>query len=303
VSGAEGEALCQLVLTAGADRAEMASDALLEVGALSATIEDADTQTSNERPLFDEPGRERARQAWRRSTITALFTDEARAVAAATLVLAQGWAHNLHIRAIEAVPARDWVLAAREQFTPVRITDTFWIVPSWHAPPAGARHVIRLDPGLAFGTGSHATTRMCLRWLAARASPWSSVLDYGCGSGILAIAAAVLGARRVCAIDIDPAAVAATNSNAVANGVTIEAGGPESAQGRHCIVVANILAAPLKLLAPVLANRIVPGGDLLLTGILERQAEELRIAYAPWLAIEVADSDDGWILMHARMAS
>jgi ribosomal protein L11 methyltransferase len=303
VSGASGDSLCQLVLTAGPNTAERASDALIEVGALSATIEDADTQTGREQPLFDEPGVAGQHRVWQRSTITALFNDEVGALSAAAIILAQDWAQDLHVRALEAVPARDWIRAAREQFTPVEITASFWIVPSWHGPPPGARLVIRLDPGLAFGTGSHPTTRMCLRWLAAHAQPWSNVLDYGCGSGILAIAAALLGARRVCAVDIDPAAVAATKDNANANGVTIAAGGPESAAGQYAVVLANILAAPLKLLAPVLAGRVAAGGDLLLTGILERQVDELRAAYAPWLAIDVADSDDGWVLMRGRMAS
>ena len=303
MSDAANETLYQLVLASGADRVEMASDALLEVGALSVTIEDAEARMGDEQPLFDDPQVGGTRRAWRRSTITALFADQGSAVAAMTRLLAQDWAHDLHVRDIETVPAQDWVRAAREQFAPVEVTSTFWIVASWHTPPAGARHVIRLDPGLAFGTGSHPTTRMCLRWLAAGARPWSSVLDYGCGSGILAIAAALLGARRVCAIDIDSAAVIATIGNAAANDVKIDAGGPESAHGRHCVVLANILAAPLKLLAPVLADHVAPGGDLLLTGILERQANELRTAYAPWLAIDVADSDDGWVLMHGRMAS
>jgi ribosomal protein L11 methyltransferase len=178
-------------------------------------------------------------------------------------------------------------------------------VPSWHEPPPGARQVIRLDPGLAFGTGTHPTTRMCLRWLARRpeSAGLERVLDYGCGSGILAIGAALLGAAAVDAVDIDPAAVQATRDNALRNGVAagvLATGLPAAARGAYSVVLANILATPLKLLAPLLCTLVAPGGWLVLAGILERQADELVAAYAPWLALSVADREDGWILMTAR---
>ncbi len=167
--------------------------------------------------------------------------------------------------------------------------------------------MIRLDPGLAFGTGTHPTTRMCLRWIArsaaARPAPWPRVLDYGCGSGILAIAAALHGARDVDAVDLDPAAVEATRVNAAANGVALRAGTPELAQGRYALVLANILAQPLKLLAPLLAGHVDAGGDLVLAGILARQADELRTAYAPWCRLDVTDEDDGWVLMTSRFGA
>jgi ribosomal protein L11 methyltransferase len=183
----------------------------------------------------------------------------------------------------------------------VAITDGFWVVPSWHDVPAGARQVIRLDPGLAFGTGTHPTTRMCLRWVAEHAAtlaaPAARVLDYGCGSGILAIGAALHGATDIDAVDIDPAAVQATEANAQANGVALRAGLPECADGRYSVVLANILATPLKLLAPLLCDRLRPGGRLVLAGILERQADELKAVYAPWLALQVSGAQEGWILM------
>jgi ribosomal protein L11 methyltransferase len=176
-------------------------------------------------------------------------------------------------------------------------------VPSWHEVPPDARQVIRLDPGLAFGTGTHPTTRMCLRWTAReaphRAARWSRVLDYGCGSGILAIGAALHGARGIDAVDIDPAAVESTRANAQANHVSVNAGLPELAQGAYPLVYANILATPLKLLAPLLSAHVSPGGSLVLAGILERQVEELRSAYAPWLDLEVSDAQEGWVLMTA----
>jgi ribosomal protein L11 methyltransferase len=179
----------------------------------------------------------------------------------------------------------------------------FWIVPSWHAQPAEARVVLQLDPGQAFGTGSHPTTRMCLRWLASnaqRAGEWTRVLDYGCGSGILAIAAGLFGATGIDAVDIDPAAVAATVHNAGRNRVAVHAGLPDAAAGTYPLVLANILATPLKLLAPVLTAHVAAPGRLLLAGILERQADELAAAYASALQLQVIDQEDGWILMTAE---
>jgi ribosomal protein L11 methyltransferase len=211
------------------------------------------------------------------------------------------------VQQLQAVQDQDWVRLTQSQFAPVEITPSFWIVPSWHEPPAGAAQVIRLDPGLAFGTGTHPTTRMCLRWIARQhaasaAASWTRVLDYGCGSGILAIGAALHGARQVDAVDIDPAAVSSTLANAQANGVELHAGLPDACSGRYPLVLANILATPLRLLAPLLCGHLEAGGHLVLAGILERQAEELQTAYAPWLALEVADLEDGWILMSGKRA-
>ena len=295
----------ELTLLAGADRVEPLSDALLdELDALSVSVEDADAERPGERALFGEPGLPPPQAGWQRSAIRALFADEAQATAAATLLLAQPWAAGVELRSIQAVPDEDWVRLTQAQFTPVEITPSFWIVPSWHAAPPQAERVIRLDPGLAFGTGTHPTTRMCLRWIARqaprRAEHWSRVLDYGCGSGILAIAAALHGARGIDALDIDPAAVTATQANARDNGVALNAALPDAAQGRYALVLANILARPLELLAPLLAGHLEAGGDLLLSGILERQAERLMLAYAPWCALEVADRDEGWVLLAAR---
>lgn len=175
-------------------------------------------------------------------------------------------------------------------------------MPTWHEPPAQAQQVIRLDPGLAFGTGTHPTTRMCLRWIATRGEPRGKrVLDYGCGSGILAIGAAKFGATDIDAVDIDEAAVDSTRLNAEANEVQLKAGLSDLATGRYDIVLANILATPLKVLAPLLCEHVAAGGSLVLAGILERQADELKLAYAPYAALEVSDSEDGWILMTAAL--
>jgi ribosomal protein L11 methyltransferase len=239
---------------------------------------------------------------WQRSTLRALFADEPAATEATTLLLAQDWTPDVSVQSIDAVPDTDWVRLTQSQFAPVGITPHFWIVPSWHAPPDAATHVIRLDPGLAFGTGTHPTTRMCLRWIAEHARPWPRVLDYGCGSGILAVGAALHGGRQIDAVDIDPAAVEATRNNAQANGVALCVALPDAARGHYPLVLANILATPLKLLAPLLAAHVAPGGNLVLAGILSRQADELRAAYAPWCALDVSDEEEGWVLMTARFA-
>ena len=298
----------ELVLSAPQALVESVSEALMnELEALSVSVEDADADTEAERALFGEPGLPAPRAGWDRSTLKALFEREQQAQEAATLLLAQEWASGLGVQSLAAVEEQDWVRLTQSQFEPVAITPQFWIVPTWHEVPPQAQQVIRLDPGLAFGTGTHPTTRMCLRWIAtqapALASDWTRVLDYGCGSGILAIGAALLGARGVDAVDIDPAAVTSTEDNAQANGVQLQAGLPDTAKGSYPLVVANILATPLKLLAPLLCGHLAPGGHLILAGILERQAEELQAAYAPWLALDVLDRDDGWILMGARRAA
>jgi ribosomal protein L11 methyltransferase len=291
----------ELVLSVPESLVETVSEALSdELEALSVSVEDADAGTDSERALFGEPGMPAPKAGWQHSRITALFETEAEATEAATLLLAQDWAQGLAISALRQVAEQDWVRLTQSQFAPVEITPSFWIVPSWHDAPGSARQVIRLDPGLAFGTGTHPTTRMCLRWIARNASAWPRVLDYGCGSGILAIGAALHGASAIDAVDIDEAAVESTRANAAANGVALNAGQPDAAQGRYPLVLANILATPLKLLAPLLAGHVAPGGNLVLAGILERQADELKAAYAPWLALEVSDSEDGWILMTAR---
>ena len=293
----------ELVLRADEDLVEPVSDALMnELDALAVSVEDGDVDTEAEQALFGEPGLPTPRPGWRHSSLRALFADEATATSAATLLLAQAWASDVHVQALQAVPDADWVRLTQAQFTPVEITPTFWVVPSWHTAPAAAQKVIRLDPGLAFGTGTHPTTRMCLRWIAQHARAWPRVLDYGCGSGILAIGAGLHGAAQVDAVDIDIAAVEATRANAAANDQTLNAATPEAAQGPYSLVLANILAKPLTLLAPLLCAHVAPAGHLVLAGILDRQTDELRSAYAPWLALDVHASEDGWVLMVGRAA-
>ncbi|RZS54689.1 50S ribosomal protein L11 methyltransferase [Sphaerotilus mobilis] len=302
--------MIELLLLTPATRVDEVSDILMELDALAVTVEDADADTPDEAPIFGEPGMpatlsEQIR-GWQRSILKALFEDEDAATEALTILLAQdGMAgdEGVHVQSMLTVADQDWVRLTQSQFDPVPITDSFWIVPSWHQPPAQARQVMRLDPGLAFGTGTHPTTRMCLRWIARhgdQAPGWDRLLDYGCGSGILAIGAALHGARGIDAVDIDPAAVESTLANASANGVTLQPGLPDRASGLYPVVLANILSAPLKLLAPLLCSHVAPGGHLVLAGILTRQTEELQAAYAPWLALEVGDEQDGWVLLTGR---
>jgi ribosomal protein L11 methyltransferase len=301
-------ALTELVLSAPAHLVEDLSDVLVdELDAVSVSVEDADADTQAEQALFGEPGMPAPAAAWNRSVLKAAFETEEAATQAATLLMAQDWVAGMRVDAIQPVPEADWVRLTQAQFEPVSITDTFWVVPTWHEPPAQAKQVIRLDPGMAFGTGTHPTTRMCLRWMATRPTElqhsWARMLDYGCGSGILAIGAGLCGADDIDAVDIDPAAVQATVDNAKANGVAVQASLPDAAQGEYPLVVANILATPLKLLAPLLCGHVAPGGHLVLAGILARQAEELKAAYAPWMALTVSDEEDGWILMTARRSA
>ena len=303
----------ELVLRAPAAVVEPLSDLLMdELDALSVSVEDADADTDAERALFGEPGMPAPAPGWERSTLKALFDTEATADQAAAMALAQ-FGTNLgkpgaHVQALHRVEDQDWVRLTQSQFAPVEITPEFWVVPTWHEVPAGAKQVIRLDPGLAFGTGTHPTTRMCLRWLARRgAEPGSAnlarVLDYGCGSGILAIGAALVGAACIDAVDIDPAAVQSTRDNAQHNGVAphrLVPGLPAQAEGEYGVVLANILATPLKLLAPLLAAHVAPGGWLVMAGILARQADDITAAYAPGLRVQVTDEEEGWVLMCAR---
>ncbi|MBS0305312.1 MAG: 50S ribosomal protein L11 methyltransferase [Proteobacteria bacterium] len=295
----------ELVLRVPEALVEPVSDLLADaLDALAVSVEDADAGTAAEQALFGEPGLAPPAAGWQRSTLRALFADEGPAEAAAALLLAR-CGNDVHLQSLAVLPDADWVRLTQSQFAPVPITEHFWIVPSWHEPPPGARHVIRLDPGLAFGTGTHPTTRMCLRWIAQHAdaqAPWPRVLDYGAGSGILAIAAALHGAGAIDAVDIDAAAVAASAENARRNAVTVRCAAPDAARGGYALVLANILATPLELLAPLLAAHVAPGGWLVLSGVLERQADRLRAAYAPHLAIDVLDAEEGWILMGGQRA-
>jgi ribosomal protein L11 methyltransferase len=292
-------AFIALSFEAEAGAAELWSDALLEAGALSVDIADPGAGTARETPVYDEPGAAGAR--WPIGRVTALFPEGADA---SGVLRRAGMAIGSPVpeHEIRGVADLDWVRATQAQFEPIPVAGRLWIVPSWCAPPDSAAVVVTLDPGLAFGTGSHPTTRLCLEWLAGELRPGASVLDYGCGSGILAIAAAKLGAARVVGVDVDAQAVAASRANAQANGVAVTfafpEGVPDGRMGRFDVLVANILANPLALLAPAFAVRVRAGGTVVLSGILAEQAEEVAAAYEPWFIISVWKSGDGgWVAL------
>lgn len=279
----------------GASEVDAITDALLAAGALAVDVEDAQAGSEREEPLFAEgtkpPG------GWRLNVVRALLARDADAgaVVAAACALA-GIPVPPHTA--QVVPDQDWVRKTQDQFQPLQITAQLWIVPSWHTPPDPQALNVVLDPGLAFGTGNHATTRMCLRWLARTIAGGESVLDYGCGSGILAIAAMKLGAGSATGIDIDEQALLAARGNAIQNRVHVELRAAADRAGRAAdIVVANILARPLVVLAPVLAGLTAPRGRLALAGILATQAAEVRAAYSEWFDMVAESEEESWVLL------
>jgi ribosomal protein L11 methyltransferase len=285
----------QAALVTDAAHAEALSDALMAAGAISASVEDAQAGTELETPQFGEPGSPTT-PIWELSRVVALFepaTDLRERIAAA---VRDARIAELPEISFEEVAEQDWVRLTQSQFDPIRISDRLWIVPSWHVAPNPQAINLELDPGLAFGTGSHPTTRLCLEWLEAHIEPGCSVLDYGCGSGILGIAALKLGAGNVLGVDIDPAALIAAADNAARNRVAMRLA-PSSAPLAETFdrVVANILTNPLMLLAPLLVSRLKPGGRLALSGVLESQADQVIAAYAPHVSLSVGATHEGWV--------
>lgn len=280
-----------------ASHAEPICDALLEAGALSASIEDADAGTPDEQPLFGEPGSVPS-SGWTHSRIVALLEPDADIDALLAEAVAAIGLKEVPAYGVETVEEQNWVQLTQSQFDPIRVSERLWIVPSWHETPDPAAVNLILDPGMAFGTGSHPTTRLCLEWLERNVSEGCSVLDYGCGSGILAIAAVRLGAARVAGVDIDPQAVEAARSNAERNGVVaLFADSAQPVAGEYDVVVANILSNPLRVLAPAICAHVRSGGRLALSGILREQAEEIMAIYAQWLPMQVADMREDWVCL------
>ena len=279
------------------EHADALADALVEHGALSASIEDADAGTPAETPQFGEPG-SITLPGWQRSRVVALLDEstDPDILLAACVPLAGLDATQTYTR--ETIAEQNWVQLTQSQFDPIRVSERLWIVPSWHEAPDPKALVLVLDPGMAFGTGSHPTTRLCLEWLERTVTPGVSLLDYGCGSGILAIAAAKLGASEVLGVDIDRQAVSAATDNAERNATRVRfADSSKPIEGQFDIVVANILSNPLKALAPAICGHVRPGGKLALSGILAEQTEELITAYAAYLELAVEDTRDGWVCL------
>lgn len=285
----------ELILLVGQAQAEPWSDALMEAGALSVQAEDADADSPDEQALFGEPGLPAPQAGWQRTRLRALLPESETPqalLARAALQLGEPAPAEFSVATFKD---QDWVRASQAEFEPIEIGARLLISPSWHLDkpiPSGRVRMI-LDPGLAFGTGSHPTTRMCLGWLERELRPGQRVIDYGCGSGILAIAASLLGAGEVVATDIDPQALRSTQDNAAANQVGLSICPIEQTPAPGDVVLANILANPLRILAPALTALLKPDATLVLAGLLERQADELRACY-PDVALQVVDIVDGW---------
>ena len=283
----------QITIAVNDHLAERLADALMEHGALSAAIEDAYAGTENEQAIFGEPGMP-AEQIWQQSKVIALFSEHDEAAAVVKAAAQECGLKDLSYDS-ETLEDQDWVRLTQSQFDPIQISERLWITPSWHKAPAGNAVNLQLDPGLAFGTGSHPTTRLCLKWLDTQLKGGESVLDYGCGSGILTIAALKLGAGSAVGVDIDEQAIRASNDNAAQNDVQAHFYLPDGLpQGQFDVVVANILANPLRMLGEMLAARTKQGGRIVLSGLLAEQSEELGEIYSQWFDIEPAETEEGW---------
>ena len=296
----------QIKILADERNAEALSDMLMDAGAYSATIEDADAESTDEKPLYGEPGFEPDNCAWPRSIISILADDDFDTETSLAIAVKALKCEKPEILGSETVEDVDWVRVTQAQFQPTQVSDRLWIVPTWHDLPNENAINVRLDPGVAFGTGSHPTTHLCLQWLDANVKATDNVLDFGCGTGILAIAAKLVGAASVTGTDIDPQAVESAHDNALQNQVEARFFLPnDMPEGRFDIVVANILANPLKILAPALLGRVKDDGALVLSGVLAHQADEVIAAYRdidPKMALSVWKQEGDWVCISGRRA-
>jgi ribosomal protein L11 methyltransferase len=294
----------ELIFTVSEDLAENLGDALMELGALSISVSDAAVDTDEEKPLYGEPGLTPEKNAWEQSQVVALFDENGLSAPEISLALSEeGFQVNMPTEL--KVEEQDWVRLTQSQFDPIQVGQRLWVVPSWHDAPNDPNAVcLAVDPGLAFGTGSHPTTKLCMQWLEEHEGlSHKTLLDYGCGSGILAIAAKRLGCGPAIGVDIDPQAVSSAKDNALRNKVAVEFYLPEedTSKSQHDVVVANILANPLQVLAPALCQRIAPEGHIVLSGILARQAKEVIETYEPWLTLHVWREYDGWVCLTGQL--
>ena len=290
-----------LVVDTDAGHAEALSDTLLELGALSVDLLDGDADTPDEQAIFGEPG-EPPPGVWQHNRVSALFNADQDVAAILVQASSNVGLKQLPVHHIDTLEDNDWVRLTQSQFEPIPISPRLWIVPTWHTPSDSNAVNIVLDPGLAFGTGSHPTTRLCLRWLDDHLQGNESMLDYGCGSGVLAIAALKLGAAHAVGVDVDLQAVISSRDNAIANQVEmVNFYQPDQApQGHYDLVVANILTNPLRMLAPLLANATRTGGRIVLSGILEEQAEGVMGIYQQWFDFGTPVLEEGWTCLSGR---
>jgi ribosomal protein L11 methyltransferase len=284
----------QLKINTISEHVDALSDALNELGALSLTYEDAQDQ-----PLFEPPPGETP--IWAETIITGLF-DASNDIDAITKQLVEVHPDKISATRSEILEDKDWVREWMERYKPMQFGERLWIVPSHHSPPDPQAVNILLDPGLAFGTGTHPTTAMCLEWLDAHPPHDQQVVDYGCGSGILAIAAAKLGASHVEAIDNDPQALLATKSNADHNQVTsrVNCKGIDSIPMTCDLLLANILAGPLIQLTTRFSAFTRPDANIVLSGILREQASDVLNAYQPWFDIALTKEKEDWVLLTGK---
>lgn len=284
-----------VTLETDASHADALSDALMAAGAISVSVEDALAGTDDETPQFGEPGSPTT-PLWTESRVLALFEPADDLIGRIAAAAREAGIDDLPEIELDEVQEQDWVRLTQSQFDPIRITERLWIVPSWHAAPDPSAINLVLDPGLAFGTGSHPTTFLCLQWLTAAVHGHETLLDYGCGSGILAIAAAKLGTKSVLGVDIDDNALIAARDNAEVNHVELQLRHSRATLDETFdIVVANILTNPLCVLAPLLTKRVAPGGRIVLSGILETQSQQVIDAYAPFIPLRVGATHEGWV--------
>jgi ribosomal protein L11 methyltransferase len=293
-----------LKIEAKDNTAELISDSLMDIGALSAIIEDANAETPDEQPIFGEPG-DPPPGIWQQNIVSALFNEDTD-ITATMQALSTATGLGVLNFSTEHIAEQDWVRATQSQFDPIRIHDQLWIVPTWHLAPNPDAINIVLDPGLAFGTGSHPTTHLCLAWLSQNVTAQDTVLDYGCGSGILAIAAKKLGAKLVVGTDIDPQAIQSSVYNAAQNQVDATFFLPDDQEATYYtdeaaeIVVANILSSALSVLAPALAKACKRQGKIALSGILREQAEQVSAIYAEWFDMNPPEFMDSWVLLTGK---
>lgn len=292
----------EIVLEVPRQQAEHVSDALIEVGALSVSVEDANEGTEAEQPLFGEPGMEPTEHAWESSRVVALINANDDPAELVHQACAMCDINTLLPFTLRSVADQDWVRLTQSQFEPIRIGKNIWVVPSWHDAPNPDALILELDPGLAFGTGSHPTTKLCMEWLEVNLRSPQSVLDYGCGSGILAMLANKVGAHPVDGVDIDPQAIVSARENAERNQCEVTFFLPEDFAAarqsqRYDVVVANILSGPLKVMAPMLCGRVAKGGWLVLSGVLARQADEVIACYKNYIQLSVSAKFEGWVAL------
>jgi ribosomal protein L11 methyltransferase len=292
----------EIVLEVPRQQAEHVSDALIEVGAFSVSVEDANEGTEAEQPLFGEPGMEPTEHAWESSRVVALINANDDPAELVHQACAMCDINTLLPFTLRSVADQDWVRITQSQFEPIRIGKNIWVVPSWHDAPNPDALILELDPGLAFGTGSHPTTKLCMEWLEVNLRSPQSVLDYGCGSGILAMLANKVGAHPVDGVDIDPQAIVSARENAERNQCEVTFFLPEDFAAarqshRYDVVVANILSGPLKVMAPMLCGRVAKGGWLVLSGVLARQADEVIACYKNYIQLSVSAEFEGWVAL------